>query len=40
MIVDWLTLERMEQATEAELAKPGGGMEFILGQLCQLAASA
>jgi len=40
VIVDWLTLERMEQATEAELAKSGGGMEYILRQMRELAASA
>lgn len=32
-IMDWLTNETIERATEAELAKSGGGLEFILSKM-------
>ncbi|WP_420339491.1 helix-turn-helix domain-containing protein [Roseibium sp.] len=34
-IVDWLTADRMDKATDAEIAQPGGGLIFILGEMSQ-----
>ncbi|QDG75375.1 hypothetical protein [Labrenzia sp. PHM005] len=33
VVMDWLTTETIERATEAELTKPGGGLEFILSEM-------
>ncbi|MEP3438627.1 MAG: tyrosine-type recombinase/integrase [Hoeflea sp.] len=32
-VMDWLTNEAIERATEAELTTPGGGLEFILSEM-------
>jgi len=34
-IVDWLTAERMDKATDAEIAQQGGGLMFILDEMKQ-----
>ncbi|MBO9427378.1 helix-turn-helix domain-containing protein [Labrenzia sp. R4_1] len=32
-IVEWLTADRMEKVTDAEIGQPGGGLIFILGEM-------
>ncbi|MEP1931961.1 MAG: helix-turn-helix domain-containing protein [Roseibium sp.] len=32
-IVEWLNIERMEQATEAEMAESGGGLDLIIRKM-------
>ncbi|WP_150523137.1 helix-turn-helix domain-containing protein [Roseibium sediminis] len=39
-IIAWLTLERMDQATEAELSRQGGGLDFILKEMRLTVANA
>ncbi|WP_420413081.1 hypothetical protein [Roseibium sp.] len=34
-IVEWLTAERMDKVTDAEIDQPGGGLTFILGEMSQ-----
>lgn len=32
-IVEWLTADRMDKVTDAEIDQPGGGLTFILGEM-------
>jgi hypothetical protein len=32
-IVEWLTADRMDKVTDAEIDQPGGGLAFILGEM-------
>ncbi|MEP2759764.1 MAG: hypothetical protein ABJP66_11950 [Hyphomicrobiales bacterium] len=36
-IVDWLTIDTIDRATEAELTDPGRGLELIISEMeCQV----